>query len=381
MSYSRIFPIILYSVVCFSKVYTQPKDHCYLLIGGYTKPLKDKGIAVYDFNMQTGDLQFRSVTGGIENPSYLTISRDGTKVYAVSEKNNGQGIIIAYQFNRSTGTLRFINEASSGGEGPCYVSVDDAGTHVFAANYSDGRLSAIRLNKDGSLDTAAVQSIQHTGSSINKESQAGPHAHSAVLSPDNRYVLGADLGTDRVYIYRFDSKATKPLSPADTEYVTTIPGSGPRHICFHPNGKYVYVVNEMGGSVDAFDYKDGVLKPKQSITMLPDGFTGIVEAADIHISPDGKFLYASNREVRNEIVIYSISKEGALSFTGRQPVLGAVPRNFAIDPSGKFLLVANQKTSEVIVFNRNANTGLLSFTGKKISIPGPACLKFMTAAR
>lgn len=367
----------MFSIFCFSKVYTQPKGHCYLLIGGYTKPLKDKGIAVYDFNKQTGDLQFRSVTGEIENPSYLAISKDGKKVYTVSEKNNGQGIIVAYQFNRATGTLRFINEASSGGEGPCYVSVDDAGSHVFAANYSDGRLSAVRLNKDGSLDTTDIQSIQHTGSSINKESQTGPHAHSAILSPDNRYVLGADLGTDRVYIYRFDSKATKSLSPANTEYVTTVPGSGPRHICFHPNGKYVYVVNEMGGSVDAFDYKDGVLKSKQSITMLPDGFTGIVEAADIHISPDGKFLYASNREVRNEIVIYSISKEGTLSFTGRQPVLGAVPRNFAIDPSGKFLLVANQKTNEVIVFRRDANTGLLSFTGKKISVPGPACLKFV----
>jgi 6-phosphogluconolactonase len=381
MSYSRIFPIILFSAFCFSKVYTQSKDHCYLLVGGYTKPLKDKGIAVYDFNKQTGALQFRSVTGEIENPSYLAISKDGTKVYAVSEKNNGPGTIIAYQFNRSTGTLRFINEASSGGEGPCYVSVDDAGTHVFGANYGDGRLSAIRLNKDGSLDTTDIQSIQHTGSSINKESQAGPHAHSAVLSPDNRYVLSADLGTDRIYIYSFDSKATTPLSPANTGYVTSAPGSGPRHICFHPNGKYVYVVNEMGGSVDAFDYKDGVLTPKQSVTMLPDGFTGIVEAADIHISPDSKFLYASNREVRNEIVIYSISKEGALSFTGRQPVLGAVPRNFVIDPSGKFLLVANQKTSEVIVFRRNANTGLLRFTGKKISIPGPACLKFISEAR
>jgi len=379
MNYSRIFPIILFSVFCFSKVCPQSIDHCYLLIGGYTKPMKDKGIAVYDFNTQTGDLQFRSVKGEIENPSYLTISKDGTKVYAVSEKNKGS--IVAYQFDRKTGALRFINESSSGGKGPCYVSVDDAGTHVFAANYSDGRLCAIKLNIDGSLDTATIQSIPHTGSSINKESQTGPHAHSAVLSPDNRYVLGADLGTDRVYIYRFDRKATNSLSPADTAYVTTVPGSGPRHICFHPNSQYVYVVNEMSGTVDAFDYKDGVLNSKQSITMLPDGFTGIVEAADIHISADGKFLYASNREVRNEIVIYSISKEGELSFTGRQPVLGTVPRNFVIDPSGKFLLVANQKSSEVVVFRRNASTGLLKFTGKKISIPGPACLKFIKNPR
>jgi 6-phosphogluconolactonase len=189
-------------------------------------------------------------------------------------------------------------------------------------------------------------------------------------------VLSANLGNDRVYIYRFDRGANIALHAADEPYVTVTPGSGPRHLCFHPSGKYVYVVNEMAGSIDAFDYKDGVFRHKQTITMLPEGFSGIVEAADIHISSDGRFLYASNREVRNEIVIYSISPAGALRFAGRQPVLGEAPRGFAIDPSGRFLLSANLKTNEIVVFRRDVKTGLLNFTGKKIPVKGPACLKF-----
>ena len=385
MKYSKKLLIALFFGCLFSffssmVAHAQSKGHCYLVIGGYTKPMKDKGIAVYDFNMQNGNLQFRSVIGGIENPSYLAISKDGTKVYAVSERGDRSGAINAYQFDRSSGKLNFINQASSGGEGPCYISIDDAGSHVFAGNYSSGSLSAVHLNKDGSLDTAGVQSIQHTGSSIHKD-QAGPHVHSAVLSPDNHFLLSADLGIDRIYSYRFDANATASLSPANPEYATSKPGSGPRHICFHPNGKYVYVVNEIGGSIDAFDYKEGVLSHKQSITMLPDGFSGIVEAADIHSSPDGKFLYASNREVRNEIVIYSISNDGTLKFISRQSVLGRAPRNFAIDPSGRFLLVANLKNNEVLVFYRNAKTGRLKFTGKKISVTGPACLKFIGETR
>jgi 6-phosphogluconolactonase len=251
---------------------------------------------------------------------------------------------------------------------------------VFAANYGSGSLGVVGLKKDGSLDSTSIQSIQHTGSSI-KPDQARPHAHSAVLSPDNRYVLSANLGNDHVYVYRFDPKAREPLSPADPAYVSVTPGSGPRHICFHPNGRSVYILNEISGSIDGFDYKDGVLTHKQTITLLPDGFTGIVEAADLHISPDGKFLYASNREERNELVIYSIAINGTLSLVGRQPVLGTAPRGFAIDPTGKFVLVANLKTNEVLVFLRNEKTGLLTFTGKKITVPEPACLKFVSESR
>jgi 6-phosphogluconolactonase len=352
----------------------------HLVIGSYTRP-GEKGISVYAFDTRTGVLRFRSATGEIENPSYLTTSRNGKMIYAVSEENNGPGRVNAYRFDRVSGKLRLINQALSGGKGPCYISIDNAGTHLFTANYSSGSLGVIRLKQDGSLDSATVESIQHTGGSINKESQTKPHAHSAILSPDDRYLLSADLGNDQVYIYRFDAKAIRSLSPANPGYVTVVPGSGPRHICFHPNGRYVFVLNEMSGTIDAFDYKAGVLTHKQTITLLPDGFNGTVEAADIHISPDGKFLYASNREDRNELVIYSIAANGALRFVGRQPVLGTAPRGFVIDPTGKFVLVANLKTNEVLVFRRNVRTGLLAFTGEKISVTAPACLKFVGEPR
>lgn len=376
MKYSKI--IFGFIVSCISiAVSAQPNGHLYLLTGGYTKPTADNGIAVYDFNTQTGTLQFLSVTGGIENPSYLAISKNKKNVYAVSEKNAGTGAIAAYAFNAASGTLQLINQSSAGGRGPCYISVDDAGTHTFVANYGDGSLAAVTINKDGSLDTNAVQSIQHTGSSIDKDNQKGPHAHSTVLTPDNRFLLCADLGTDQVYVYRFNAAGSQSLESATPAYVKVTPGSGPRHSVFHPNGKYVYVVNELSGTIDAFDYKEGVLHPKQTITMLPTGFAGIIEAADIHISPDGKFLYASNREVRNELVIYAIAKNGILRFIARQPVLGAVPRNFVIDPTGNFLLVANQKTNEVVVFRRNAANGLLRYTGNKITVKAPSCLKFV----
>ncbi|HXO74530.1 MAG TPA: lactonase family protein, partial [Puia sp.] len=220
----------------------------YLVIGSYTKP-GEKGISVYTFDTQTGALQFRSATEGIDNPSYLTIGNNGKTIYAVSEKNKESGSVNAYRFDQTTGNLTLINQAPSGGKGPCYISIDKAGTHVFTANYGSGSLGVIGLKEDGSLDTAALQSIQHTGSSI-KADQTRPHAHSAVLSPDNRFVLSADLGNDHVYIYRFDPRAREPLSPADPAYVTVTPGSGPRHICFHPDGRSVYVLNEISGSID-----------------------------------------------------------------------------------------------------------------------------------
>jgi cellobiose epimerase len=379
MSKFAIFAAVFFVVSISSKICAQPQDHVYLLISGYTKSEKNKGIAVYDFNQQSGVLKFKSVTDKVENPAYLAISKNGHNLYAVSEKNTGGGAVMAYRFNFTNGTLQPINPVAPTGEGPCYISVDDAQTHVFIANYSDGSLNVFPLNKNGSIDSASRQSIQNTGSSINKENQQGPHAHSAILSPDNHYVLTADLGSDRIYSYRFNPAAGSPLSPASKAFITVKPGSGPRHIIFHPNGNYVYVVNELSGTVDVFDYKDGLLLPKQSISMLPEKFSGIVEAADIHISADGKFLYASNREVRNEIVIYAVSDKGTLRFVARQSVLGAVPRNFVIDPSGKFLLVANQKSNEVIVFRRNVSTGLLTYSGQKISFSEPSCLKFVTA--
>lgn len=349
----------------------------YLVIGSYTAPGDSQGISIYTFDTVTATAKLISITGNIANPSYLAISRKGDKLYAVSEKDHGPGSVMAYNFDKRSGSLTLLNQSSSGGRGPCYISIDDAGKYVFAANYSSGSLGAIPLKKDGSLDSAHAESIQHTGGGIDKENQKGPHAHSVVLSPDGRYLLAANLGNDHIYTYRYDQSASHPLIPTEPAYVNSTPGSGPRHITFHPSGKYAYVVNELAGSVDVFAYNDGSLVHIQNITMLPDDFLGAIEAADIHTSPDGRFLYASNRETRNELTIYSIDANGMLRFVGRQSVMGAAPRNFAIDPSGTFLLVGNLKNNEVVIFRRDKATGLLIFTGQKISVTAPACLKFV----
>ncbi|HUQ67113.1 MAG TPA: lactonase family protein [Flavitalea sp.] len=350
------------------------KKNYHLLIGTYTSPGKSEGIYVYDFDAMKGKALYKTKATGIQNPSYLTISKDHKKVYSVSEMGKGNGKISAFNFDAHTGELGFINSVSSGGDGPCYVSVTEKGDYVFSANYSGGSLAAIRVNNDGSLDSN-IQQIQHEGSSIHKD-QKKPHVHSIINTPDNRFVIAADLGTDKIHIYRFHPGDNKPLTPASPGFMKTQPGSGPRHLTFHPNHRFLYSVNELDGSVNAYKYKQGSLEVLQSITMLPSGYSGTIEAADIHISPDGKFLYASNREERNEIIIYAIQKNGKLNYINRVSVLGKAPRNFAIDPTGNFLLVANQNTDEIVIFKRNKKSGALVFTGDRISVSRPVCLKF-----
>ena len=347
----------------------------YLLIGTYTISSKSDGIYVYNFNSQTGDLNLQSKVAGEENPSYLDISRDGKKVYCVNEVRDGQ--ISAFDFNTSSGELLFLNRVSSGGSGPCYVTVDDDNKFLYVGNYNSGSLSAIALKTDGSLATDN-QNIQHTGSSINKSRQAGPHVHATVLSPDGRYLYTPDLGTDLVNIYQVDAaKISRPLVPADPAQVTVEAGSGPRHLTFHPNSKFAYLIHEMAGLISAYEYDDGKLTEIQTITMLSPDFKGRTGAADIHVSPDGQFLYGSNRGDANEIVIYAIEKNGNLKYAGRQKTLGDSPRNFVIDPSGNFLLVANQNSNEVIIFNRDQKSGLLTPSGKSIQVSKPVCLKFI----
>lgn len=372
----KLLPIILMCI--FYPAYGQGSKSTLfnLLIGTYTNSGKSKGIYVYNFNGKTGEFSHKSEIAGVENPSYLAISRDRKYVYAVNEVNVGG--VSAFAFNSTSGALTFINRVSSGGGGPAYVAVDDEDKYVFAGNYGSGSLSAIPVKKDGSLGTD-IQIIQQEGSSIDKSRQGRPHVHATLLSPDNRYLFTPNLGTDKVYIYRFDAaNISQPLAPADPAFVSVKAGSGPRHITFHPNSKFVYLIHEMGAMITAFDYKDGKLTEKQTITMLSPDYKGRVGAADIHVSPDGKFLYGSNRDDANEIVIYSINKDGGLSYAGRQSTLGKTPRNFAIDPTGNFLLVANQNSDEIIIFKRDQKTGLLAPTGQKIKVGSPVCLKFVS---
>lgn len=346
-----------------------------LLVGTYTNEAKTNGIHVYSFNAETGDYEEKSKTLNIQNPSFLVVSRDKKNVYSVSEGGQGKGIS-AFSFNNASGKLTFLNSTSAGGNGPCYINVDDKKQLVFTGNYGGGSLSATRVNSDGSLSDD-IQVIQHEGSSVNKNRQDKPHVHAVVLSPDNRFLLVPDLGTDKVNVYRVEPGNSNPLTSASPAFTSVNPGGGPRHLTFHPNGKHAYLILEMEGAIAAFDYQDGRLQQKQTITMLTPEFKGKVGAADIHVSPDGKFLYGSNRGEANEVVIYAIDKSGKLTYAGRQSTLIKTPRNFAIDPTGNFVLVANQDGNDIVIFKRDKKTGLLTDSGKRIQVDKPVCLKFV----
>ena len=345
----------------------------HLLIGTYSSAGKPNGIHVYRFNTGSGEFKMAQPVTELSNASYLAISQDRKNVYAVSEGGGG-GSIHSFAFDPVSGALRFMNSTPS--QGPCYVSVDQSKKVVFSGNYGGGNVLSIHLKSDGSFADDDAQIVQHKGSSVVKERQEKPHVHSVVLSLDDRYLLVPDLGTDKVYQYRIHATQKEILLPSNTPFLAVKPGGGPRHLTFHPNGKYAYLVLELDGSVMALNYRDGKLEAKQTISMVTPDFKGRVSGADIHVSPDGKFLYASNRGDANEIAIYSIDKQGSLSMVGRQSVLGKTPRNFAIDPTGNFLLAANQATNEVIIFKRDKKTGLLTPTGKKIEVEKPVCLKF-----
>ncbi|HET7118881.1 MAG TPA: lactonase family protein [Hanamia sp.] len=369
---SLVTLIILFASV--SILYGQNPDS-HLLVGTSTNTGESKGIYVYEFNPITGKMSYKSMVA-VGNPSYLTVSSNRKYVYAVSEEKTGY--INAFTYNSISGVLKSINRQSSGGAGPTYVSSDATGKYVFAANYGGGSLSAIPVEKDGSLG-ADIQVIKHEGSSINKMRQTKPYVHSVVISPDNHFLLAQDLGTDKVYIYQFDPKQRpSPLTPAAQPFISIAPGSGPRHLTFHPNNKYAYLINEVNSTITAFRYKEGHLTLLQTVSVLPPGYSGIGDGADIHISPDGKYLYGSDRNVLNELIIYSINKNnGKLTFVGRQSTLGKDSRTFAIDPSGNFLIVANGGTNDITIFKRNKKTGLLIPTGQKINIFKPDCVKFV----
>jgi 6-phosphogluconolactonase len=372
----KFFLIVTINFFCFAVGQTPTDKEYNLLVGTYTNPEKTNGIHVYNFNTEDGDFSFKFKAVDIINPSYLAISKDKKNVYAVSESGNGNGRINSFSFNPISGELIFLNSVSSGGDGPAYVSVDDKKQYVFSGNYGGGSVAAIKVKEDGSLENDN-QSIKHKGNSVNKPQQNKPHVHAAVLSPDDDFLLTPDLGTDKVNVYRYNPHGPQPLTLASPPFTRVEAGGGPRHLTFHPNGKFAYLVLEMTAAVVAFDYNDGKLITKQTISMLAPGFDGDVEAADIHVSPDGKFLYASNRGDANELVIFAIDKMGELDYVGRQSDLIHTPRNFAIDPTGNFLLVANMGSNDIIIFKRDKNSGLLTPTGKKILVDKPVCLKFV----
>jgi 6-phosphogluconolactonase len=367
----------LLSILSFVFSFTIAAQEHYMIVGTYDSP-KSEGVYVYKYNSNDGTAKEISHVK-TPNASFVAVSPNEKYVYAVHEdapQNGKGGEIVAFNFNKETGTLSFINKQPSGGDHPCHVETDKTGKWVFASNYSSGSISVYPVNADGGLGMATT--IQHYGSGKNQERQKGPHAHGAIISADNRWLFVTDLGIDKVMIYSFDA-ATGKLTPAKQSFAKTIAGSGPRLITFHPTNKYAYVVEELTGTVMVYKYKKGKLDLKQRISTMPEGDKGFPGSADIHISTDGKFLYASNRGDANTIAIYSINNsDGRLTSIGHQSTLGKAPRNFSIDPSGKFLLCENQNSDEIVVFDRDSITGLLTDSGKRIAIGKPVCIKWIS---
>ena len=363
--------ILLFSVISFTCFSQNP----YLFIGTYTNGLS-KGIYVYHFNTITGTGTEVS-TMKAANPSYLSISPDGKHVYAASEGEN-DGEVIAYAFDPSTGQLAKLNSQSSQGTCTCYITEDKTSKWVFVANYCSGSLVGFPVNSDGSLAPAS-QVIQQFGKGPDTARQEKSHVHSTIFSPDEKYLLNANLGTDQEHVYAFDPTQNIPLTDRRDSVVSLEPGTGPRHIAFHPSRHDVYIIGELTGTVDAFhfDDKSGKLTHFQRIRTTPDTFSGDPGSADIHIRADGKFLYASNRGVANNLAVFEIQKDGKLVNKQYISVNGKHPRNFVIDPSSHFLLVANRDSDNIVVFTIDPETGLLKVTGKEISIPNPVCLKFL----
>jgi 6-phosphogluconolactonase len=352
-----------------------------LYVGTYTRG-KSEGIYLYRMNA-SGELKPLGIARGIANPSYLAIDGNRKFLYSVNETNQFSGrptgAVTAFAIDQRTGELRKLNQQPSQGTSPCYVTVDPSGKYVLVANYSSGSLAVLPIKSDGSLGES-VDVVQHRGSGQNPRRQEGPHAHCIILDRSGKYAFGADLGIDKVMIYRFDAKTGK-LTPNSPPFAQTKPGAGPRHFVIHPGGKFAYVINELDSSLTAFAYDNskGSLKELQTVSTLPEGFQGNNSCADVHVHPSGRFLYGSNRG-HDSIVAYTIDeRSGKLSYLAHESTQGKTPRNFALDPTGAFLLAANQNSDTVTTFQIDQKTGKLKPAGLVTEVPTPVCLKFIPA--
>lgn len=346
-----------------------------------------KGIYRSELDLATGKLSEPVLAGEAVNPSFLAIAPNQKFVYAVGELSdvNGKkgGAVNAFAIDSATGDLKLLNQESSVGAGPCHIVVDRTGKSVLVANYGGGSTTVLPIQADGKVGEAS-SFVQHTGSSINPGNQAGPHAHSVNVDAANRFAVVADLGIDKVLVYRLDPDKGK-ITANDPPAASVEAGSGPRHFAFHPNGKNAYVINEIKLTVTAFQYdaEKGVLTPQQTISTLPEGVTDRkgMSTAEVVVHPSGKFLYGSNRG-HHSIAIFSIDQAtGKLTAVGHQGQGIKTPRNFGIDPTGNYLLVCNQDGDSVIVFRINQTTGQLEPTGSTVSVGKPVCVKFLPLAR
>ncbi|MDO5664139.1 MAG: lactonase family protein [Bacteroidia bacterium] len=355
------------------KIAAATPDDMFLLVGTYTSDEGSRGIYVYKFDTETGKADSLSLTEVI-NPSYLVVSADEKFVYSVGENGDENSAAHAFAFDKKRGVLQLLNSSNTESSGPCYIEVDKAGKSVLTANYGSGSISSFQVKDDGTLlPVNQVLNFEPDDTARQKSS----HLHSIRFSPDERFLFATDLGADKIYRYNaigsvFEGQPA--LSETSLKEFSTPAGTGPRHFDFHPGGNYFYVLGELSGDVIVYDYDEGDLKEKQVIAT--DSVEGSRGSADIHVSPDGKFLYASNRIKEDGVAIFSINQDdGTLTKVGYQPT-GKHPRNFVITPNGKLLLVANRDDNVIQIFKIDNQTGLLIDTQQNISINKPVCLKF-----
>lgn len=359
-----------------------------LLVGTYTGSGKSEGIYVYRFDTASGSIT-RLASAQTVNPSYLVVSKDRQHVYAVNELpgDNGpasqRGGISAFRFDPASGQLTFVNRVSSDGNDPAYLALSPDGRYLLTANYSvasnpGGSFAVFPL--EGERVLPSILTVHHDGSGPVTGRQDNSHVHSTVFSPDGRYLFAQDLGADKLYSYRYTPDGTRGLfGPTESRYTLVKPGSGPRHMVFDEAGKHAYVTTEMNASVLVYDYDDGKLTLKQTLPMTAPGFKGKIGGSAIHLSPDGRFLYTTNRGDANEILTYAVNPaDGQLKLLNRRSTLGKSPREFAIDPTGRWLIVGNQDSDSVYFFRRNPETGELASDPKKIEIGSPVDFKFVS---
>ena len=345
-----------------------------VFVGTYTGG-KSEGIYVYDLNGATGALTYSSHISGIDNPSFLALSPTHSHLYAVSETGDPGGKVFSYAIDPDSGALTYLNDQRSHGTLPCSIDVDKTGQCVLVANYGSGTISSYPIQKDGTLGKA-VSKIQHEGSSVIESRQRGPHAHMIRHDLDDKYVFVPDLGMDKIMIYTLDP-STATLTAHGEGSVP--PGSGPRHIDFHPNRKYAYVINEISSTITAFQYdaSAGTLTEIETVTTLPDHYEGTSHTADIHITDSGKYIYGSNRG-HDSLAMYEIDEStGRLTMIGIELTRGENPRNFGIDPTNTFVLVGNQSTDTVTTFRLDHETGKLIDIGQVNEVPAAVCLKMV----
>ena len=355
---------------CTSMKQKETMEKMYLMVGSYATP-EEEGIKVYAWDGEKGEAAYVSGLKGISNPSYQVVSADGERVYSVGEDDGLTSTAHALSFDKSQGRLALMNTQLTQGGAPCYINLSPNEDFVITANYMGGSISVLPTETSGRLGEN-VSTFAFEGEGVLKERQSQPHLHCVEFTPDGKFLLANDLGTDKIHVFPLTSGGK--LDEMGTFDVELEAGSGPRHLCFSKDGRFAYLINELSGKVTALSYKGETLTPIQYIEADTVNAQG---SADIHLSPDGKFLYASNRLKADGIAIFSVNQEtGMLTKAGYQ-MTGIHPRNFVITPDGRFLLVACRDSNVIQIFSRDEKTGLLVDTGKTIETSKPVCLKFL----